>query len=591
MGKVIKNKVKKLKHRKIKVKGAKRFYITRRKAIQKLQMSLKDFRRICILKGVYPVEPERKKDGICTKKTYFLLSDIRWLSHEPIIWKFWDYKIFLRRLTRAERKKDSTSAEALRENVPFYKLDHIVKERYPTFIDALRDIDDALSMCFLISNIAKIKGIPKEMIDISRRLTIEWMCYVIESKSLRNVFISIKGYYYQAEVMGQLITWLVPHQFVLTTAQGIDFKIVRSFTEFYITLLGFINFKLYSSLSLYYPPKINYNLSQDDEKCIRGDDEDFARYELISALNKPLVSMKSKEDEDEVKLDVFEENEEEDEDSQKAEKNFTLNQLVKLQNLFNGLKFYVCREVPREAVVFVIRCFGGEVSWDKTCFVGATFEESDETITHQIVDREHISNKYMNRYYIQPQWVFDCVNARRLLPVENYFQGVTLPPHLSPFVKEEEGDYVPSEKSLLFGERRAYESEESENEEDKEEQEQMVEEDEEECCYKSDNLNMKVKTGRVEKVNKKRKAEMEEAEQKRLAVMMIPKKKKRLYDRIMYGKRRKLRMSEKLKSKREQYVKEIASRTNNNDQDRSNDEKVKRKAKQDGQAKNKRQRN
>ena len=55
------------------------------------------------------------------------------------------------------------------------------------------------------------------------------------------------------------------------------------------------------------------------------------------------------------------------------------------------------------------------------------------------------------RFYIQPQWVFDCVNARKLIPVKDYFMGELLPPHLSPFVSEEEGDYVPPEKRRLIG--------------------------------------------------------------------------------------------------------------------------------------------
>lgn len=58
------------------------------------------------------------------------------------------------------------------------------------------------------------------------------------------------------------------------------------------------------------------------------------------------------------------------------------------------------------------------------------------------------------RYYIQPQWVFDCVNAKLLLPVEDYFLGVTLPPHLSPFVEEREGDYVPPEKLKIMAMQR-----------------------------------------------------------------------------------------------------------------------------------------
>ena len=53
------------------------------------------------------------------------------------------------------------------------------------------------------------------------------------------------------------------------------------------------------------------------------------------------------------------------------------------------------------------------------------------------------------RYYVQPQWVFDSVNAGEARPVEDYFPGVTLPPHLSPFVEEGPGDYVPPERRAI----------------------------------------------------------------------------------------------------------------------------------------------
>jgi len=46
---------------------------------------------------------------------------------------------------------------------------------------------------------------------------------------------------------------------------------------------------------------------------------------------------------------------------------------------------------------------------------------------------------------VQPQWVFDCVNARSLLPAHGYRPGVVCPAHLSPFGDGSEG-YSPSER-------------------------------------------------------------------------------------------------------------------------------------------------
>lgn len=50
--------------------------------------------------------------------------------------------------------------------------------------------------------------------------------------------------------------------------------------------------------------------------------------------------------------------------------------------------------------------------------------------------------------------MYDCINAKMRLPVEDYFLGVALPPHLSPFVEEKEGDYVPPEKLKIMALQR-----------------------------------------------------------------------------------------------------------------------------------------
>ena len=68
-----------------------------------------------------------------------------------------------------------------------------------------------------------------------------------------------------------------------------------------------------------------------------------------------------------------------------------------LQGLFNGCQFFLSREVPREALTFVIRSFGGVVSWEESGAAGARYPESDEGITHQIVDRPSVMHRYLSR--------------------------------------------------------------------------------------------------------------------------------------------------------------------------------------------------
>jgi pescadillo protein len=83
--------------------------------------------------------------------------------------------------------------------------------------------------------------------------------------------------------------------------------------------------------------------------------------------------------------------------------------------------------------------------------LGATFQEDDESITHHVVDRPVANKTHINRVYVQPQWVFDCINENMLLPVDDYLPGAVLPPHLSPFVEVNENTgYVPPEKQKLI---------------------------------------------------------------------------------------------------------------------------------------------
>lgn len=154
------------------------------------------------------------------------------------------------------------------------RFDHIVLERYPSFEDALRDMDDALCMIFMFSRLPKSSTVHAEMIENCRRLSMEWMNYwhgseicnfhrstfwvnnflivfyiylilyqSIHAQCLRKCFVSIRGYYYQAEVRGETITWLVPHEFAQEHNEDVDYRVMRTFTDFYLSAASFVLYK------------------------------------------------------------------------------------------------------------------------------------------------------------------------------------------------------------------------------------------------------------------------------------------------------------------------------------------------------------
>ena len=184
--------------------------------------------------GIFPREPRHRKKankGSSAPTSFYYAKDIAYLAHEPVLRKLREHKAFAKKLSRAIGRGEWSTAKSLDEHKPTYRLDHIIKERqanvlflccassltlkyrYPTFIDAVRDIDDALCMIFLFANLPATSRVSTSLIDNCTRLAAEWQLYILHSHSLRKVFLSIKGVYYQAEVMGQNVTWLVPYQF------------------------------------------------------------------------------------------------------------------------------------------------------------------------------------------------------------------------------------------------------------------------------------------------------------------------------------------------------------------------------------------
>ena len=425
------------------------------------------------------------------------------------------------------------AARLERNNSPKLSLDHIIKERYPTFVDALRDLDDALSMLFLFADLPATSTVPPKTIALCQRLCREFEHYLITTHSLRKSFLSIKGIYYQATIQGQDILWLVPYKFVQRVTGDVDFRIMGTFVEFYTTLLGFINFRLYTSIGLVYPPRFNATSDDkggelsaivlegkgvDDAISIQAAptngavDADPEIQQRVDSMDLTTTTESPHNADQGIEIDQPKEPEISDFDptvdvfTPTAPDADILPQPSQptsdLALLFANLSFFLSRETPRHPLEFLLRAFGCKrISWDAVLGDGAySNNEFDPSITHQVIDRplsvatdgnvnggeasqsgKTSGSRMPGRTYIQPQWVWDCINEGRLLRPDLYAPGATLPPHLSPWVKPTKGAYDPSaplaEQEVEGEAEEALLEEEVESEHEREEEEEELEDE------------------------------------------------------------------------------------------------------------------
>ena len=348
-------------------------YITRSKAIRRLGLSLKEFRRVCILKGIYPREPNKKIEG--AHRTYYHRKDITYLSHDDMITSIRKQKNIQKKINKATKEKNNIKVKNLKKMKPEIVLTKVVRERYPTFEDALRDLEDPLNLINTFSTLPAHRTfkVPPAVAREAENIKRYFNNYVIKTHSLRKVFVSIKGIYYECEISGNRILWLEPFKLPQTLPYNVDYKVMMTFLEFYITMLKFTLFKLYRNINVQYPPNLNLDASTD-------------AFSFSHVVND---SLKKPEDGLEEKYQVSEEFQNEE----IVKKIMGKGQAEKKQ-LFEGLTFFVSNEVFREPFEFMILAFGGRVLFSEENFESEEYK--DKSITHVITER---STKEANNRY------------------------------------------------------------------------------------------------------------------------------------------------------------------------------------------------
>ncbi|KIM48046.1 hypothetical protein M413DRAFT_439747 [Hebeloma cylindrosporum] len=591
--------------------GAAKNYTTRSSAVKKLQCSLADFRRLCILKGIFPREPRSRKKankGSSAPTSFYYTKDIAYLAHEPILKKLREHKAIAKKLSRALGRGEWGSAKNLEESKPTYRLDHIIKERYSTFIDALRDIDDALCMVFLFSSLPSNSRLPPELVENCARLAAEWQLYVMHSRALRKVFLSIKGIYYQAEIMDQTVTWLVPYMFTQNVPTDVDIRVMLTFLELYQTLLSFVFFKLFTDAGLVYPPALDTKKDEDGAGVNALVLQDSSR-QMVLPTSVPSVEgrqITGKIVRQVIKtIDVSSENSTPDVEMSNAEPTTvepeeefvpqrsafdktahaalptlqsisTLPQTLSI-SLFSPYVFFLSRETPRPIFEFIVRSFGGRIGWPPSSGSCSPIDEYDPSITHVVVDRPVVTKQEtpeqrelrLRRKYVQPQWIVDCVNAGKILLEESYAQGKPLPPHLSPF-GEYEGAYIPCEEPSnkeRIQEDQEDSAEESEAEEAGEAVNEILAESHDPASLRAAELAAEAAgvdygafEATIKKASKKqgkvKKVDLVEDAEGDMNKMMMSNKQRKLYEKMKYSNKKKETERQGLESRKRELQKQ-----------------------------------
>jgi len=377
------------------------------------------------------------------------------------------------------------------------------------------------------------------------------MLYCTVTKAFKKAFLSIKGIYYQAEIMGANITWVIPYQFTQKMPFDIDYNVMNTFLEFYKQLIKFVHYKLYTDVGLTYPPKRMDLKSKDGSKINLKIVKEMQGVALEKLYGKEAMDKK----------DISEEFKDTPEYNQMVQREEAQE---RIRNLFKNNVFYLNREVPRYSLEFLIPAFGGEYGYEGE---ESLYSIDAKEITHHVMDRK-INKSKMNldvkRDYVVPQWIYDCINHHIAVPTSQYKPGNPPPAHLSPFIDNKIEGYLPERQEEINEIKGITEEvfepeiddEEGEGEEDKE----MVEENEGNNKYDDESSDEDEEEAKKQlEKNRKMKSKLKkslEKERTELGKLLMTKKQRRLYKRINYSLRRKKEFIGKLKEKRANIEKE-----------------------------------
>ncbi|AFN84013.1 hypothetical protein EROM_110310 [Encephalitozoon romaleae SJ-2008] len=364
-------------------------YISKDLVMRNLDLQEKEFDKLVTLCGVHPYIPKNNRKVDQGDGFYYRISDANKLLHSDVYRKL----IINRDLENKKKRYTGTGFEYKIKNIHYKEYGYVdlIKSRCKGFGEAVDELNHTLSNLYLGRMLNLNDGI-SEVIEMFER-------FVAKKSLLEYSYMSKSGIYNQMTLGKVKVVWFVPYP-------GAELKdIVEEKKDmpkkFEWSEPNFLDF-----------------LSSSEESSSELEEREEAyndpRKIDISLLSHsiPLLMTHCK-----LVLHKLEKVYESHEGGRK---------------IFSDVKFYIESKAVEGALRLIVLSCGGSI-----------VESPHEANIHI---SEKIDEMVENVAYLQPQYLFDCLNQGKRLYAESYSVGRKLPKHISPFASV---DSIISKESLM----------------------------------------------------------------------------------------------------------------------------------------------
>ncbi|KAL6122221.1 hypothetical protein NUSPORA_00780 [Nucleospora cyclopteri] len=175
-------------------------FMSKKMAISKLNVTEKQFDKLCVLCSIYPVIADKRN---CIDKEddfYFTIDDIKFIYHSEA---FANVKINSKRDSKRDfyRRNGLLKRAETIKNVEL-RFIPLIKRKYSSFGDSLSHMGNSLRQLYFI-DLFKISNV-KEILE-------EFEEFIKSNCLLQKAFLAKKGIYYQFTIQNCFIVWMVPY--------------------------------------------------------------------------------------------------------------------------------------------------------------------------------------------------------------------------------------------------------------------------------------------------------------------------------------------------------------------------------------------